>query len=207
MANLNVKIFNNCILWYHMNTPLWNSTLYIKHGQRYGQRGRWAYLALAPPICFIMNAEPEPYSFGDSGTGTGTVLGIRFRKQGNEAKNSKKFNKSLIISFYSALCLQILLLQLFPPISHLIRRSRPAVYLSLLTPSILRHGHFVKSLAKAMKSLRGFRKLSRRSTMTRPLREWRYNRLSQAKYKKWRWPIREILTQRQRLRYGRLIGE
>ncbi len=48
-----------------------------------------------------------------------------------------------------------------------------------------------------MKSLRGFRKLSRRSTMTRPWKKWRYNRLSKAKYKK-RWRrrlIREILTQ------------
>jgi hypothetical protein len=100
-------------------------------------------------------------------------------------------------SFYSALCLQILLLQLFPPISHLIRRSRPTVYLSLLTPSILHHGYLVKSLAKTMKSLRGFKKLSRRSTMTRPWQEWRYNRLSKAKYKKRRRrrPIREILTQ------------
>ncbi len=70
--------------------------------------------------------------------------------------------------FYSALFLQILLLQAFPPISHLIRRSRPAVYLSLLTPSILSYSDFVKSLANPMKSLRGFRKLSRRSTMTRP---------------------------------------
>jgi hypothetical protein len=75
--------------------------------------------------------------------------------------------------FCSALCLQTLLLQLSVPISHLIRLCRSAVYLSLRTPSILRHGHSVKSLAKAMKSLRGFRKLSRRSTMTRPWREWR----------------------------------
>ncbi len=94
--------------------------------------------------------------------------------------------------------MQILLLQLFPPIPHLIRSSRPAVYLSLLTPSILHHGHFVKSLANAMKCLRGFRKLSRRSTMNRPWREWRYNHLSKAKYKKQRRRrrIREILTQR-----------
>ncbi len=100
--------------------------------------------------------------------------------------------------FYSALCLQILLLQRFPPISHLIRHSCLTVYLSLLTPFILRHGHFVKSLAKAMKSLRGFRKLSRRSTMTRPWRELRYNRLSKVKYKKRRrqQPIREIWSQR-----------
>ncbi len=70
---------------------------------------------------------------------------------------------SWLKSFYSALCLQILLLQLFPPISHLIRRSRPAVYLSLLTPSILSYNYFVKSLSKARKSLRGFRKLFRRS--------------------------------------------
>jgi hypothetical protein len=42
----------------------------------------------------------EPYSFGDSGTGT--VFGIRFRfqVQGNEAKHSRKFIKSLIISFH-----------------------------------------------------------------------------------------------------------
>jgi hypothetical protein len=68
--------------------------------------------------------------------------------------------------FYSALCLGTLLLQLFPSISHLIRHSWSAVYLSLLTPSILRQGYFVKFLAKARKSLRGFRKLSRRSAMT-----------------------------------------
>ncbi len=76
--------------------------------------------------------------------------------------------------FYSTLCLQTLWLQLFLPISQLIRRSPSAVYLSLLTPSILCHGHCVKSLAKARKSLRGSRKLSRRSTMTRPWRECRY---------------------------------
>jgi hypothetical protein len=42
----------------------------------------------------------EPYSFGDSGTGT--VFGIRFRfqVQGNLAKHSRKFIKSLIISFH-----------------------------------------------------------------------------------------------------------
>ncbi len=83
--------------------------------------------------------------------------------------------------FCSALCLRTLLLQLSVPISHLIRRSRSAVYLSLCAPSILRHGHSVKSLAKAMKSLRGFRKLSRRSTMTRPWREWRNNGSSKGK--------------------------
>ncbi len=47
-----------------------------------------------------------------------------------------------------------------------------------------------------MKSLRGFRKLSRRSTMTRLWRKWRYNCLSQTKYKKRQRPIKEILTQR-----------
>ncbi len=101
-------------------------------------------------------------------------------------------------NFYSSLCLQILLLQLFPPISHLIWRSRPTVYLSGLTPSILSYSDFVKSLANAMKSLRGFRKLSRRFTMTRPWREWSFNGLSKAKYKKRPPPppIREILTQR-----------
>jgi hypothetical protein len=51
--------------------------------------------------------------------------------------------------FYSALCLQIFMLQLIPPISHLIHRGRAAVYLSLLTPSILCHDDFVKSLATA----------------------------------------------------------
>ncbi len=76
--------------------------------------------------------------------------------------------------------------------------SLTAVYLSLLTPSILSYSDFVKSLANPMKSLRGFRKLSRRSTITRPWREWSFSRLSKAKYKKRRRPppIREILTQR-----------
>ncbi len=64
-------------------------------------------------------------------------------------------------SFYSTLCLQIFLLQLFPPISHLICRRRPAIYLSLLTPSLLSYSNFVRSLSKARKSLRGFRKLFR----------------------------------------------
>jgi hypothetical protein len=66
--------------------------------------------------------------------------------------------------FYSALYLQIFKLQLFPPISHLIRYCRPAVYLSLLTSSFLCYGDFMKSLVTARKSLRGFWKLSRRST-------------------------------------------
>jgi hypothetical protein len=42
----------------------------------------------------IRIAEPEPYSFGNSSTGTGTVFGIQFRfwVQGNEAITQKKFN-------------------------------------------------------------------------------------------------------------------
>ncbi len=98
-------------------------------------------------------------------------------------------------SFYSALCLQILLLQLFPPISHLICRSQPAVYLSLLTPSILSYSDFVKSLSKARKSLRG----SGNCLPWPGLYENGVNnRLSKAKYKKRRRlrPIREISTQR-----------
>jgi hypothetical protein len=39
---------------------------------------------------------------------------------------------------------KILLLQLFPPISHQISRRRSAIYLSLLTPSILSQSDFVK---------------------------------------------------------------
>jgi hypothetical protein len=49
---------------------------------------------------------------------------------------------------------------------HKDRRSQFAVYLSLLTPSILCHSDFVKSLSKAFKSLIIFIKLSRRSTVT-----------------------------------------
>ncbi len=79
--------------------------------------------------------------------------------------------------------MQILLLQLFPPISHWIRRRCSAVYVSLLTPSILSQSDFVKSLSTARKSWRGFRKLFRRFTMTRLWREWRYKRLSKDKVK------------------------
>ncbi len=54
----------------------------------------------------------------------------------------------------------------------LIDRSRSAIHLSLLTPLILHHSDFMKSLATSRKSFRIFRKLSRRSTtMTRPWRE------------------------------------
>ncbi len=67
------------------------------------------------------------------------------------------------IFFFCTLCLQILVLQLFPPISHLTPHSWPTVYLSLLTPSILSYSDFVKSPSKARKRLRGFRKLFRRS--------------------------------------------
>ncbi len=73
------------------------------------------------------------------------------------------------------------MLQLFPPISHLIRSSWLAFYLSLLTPSILCHDNFVKLLATAQKSLRGFRKLSRRFTMTRLWWECRNNGSSKSK--------------------------
>jgi hypothetical protein len=45
------------------------------------------------------------------------------------------------------------MLQLFPSISHLIHHSGPTEYLSLLTPSILCHDDFVKSLATAKKKL------------------------------------------------------
>ncbi len=113
-------------------------------------------------------------------------------------------------SFYSALCLQILLLQLFPPISHLICRSRSAVYLSLMTLSILSYSDFVKSLSKARKSLTGFRKLFRRSLPWPGLDEYEVNsRLSKAKYKKQRRrrPIREISTQMLPSPIGRRIGE
>jgi hypothetical protein len=41
----------------------------------------------------------------------------------------------------------------------------------------------MKSLSTARKSLRGFRKLFRRSTMTRPWREWRSKRLSKGEVK------------------------
>ncbi len=77
--------------------------------------------------------------------------------------------------FYGTLYLRTLILKLFPPILHLIRRSWPAVYLSLLTPSNLCHEDFMKLLTTAQKNLRRFRKLSRRSTMTRPWQGWRNN--------------------------------
>jgi hypothetical protein len=70
------------------------------------------------------------------------------------------------------------MLQLVPPISHLIHPRRPSVYLSLLTPSILCLDDFIKSHTTAQKILRGFRKLYRRSSMTRPGWEWRNNGLS-----------------------------
>ncbi len=56
--------------------------------------------------------------------------------------------------FYSAVFLQLLVLQLFPPISHLIRRGRSAVYLFLLTPSVLSHSDFVKSSLHSQKKLK-----------------------------------------------------
>ncbi len=76
--------------------------------------------------------------------------------------------------FYSALYLQILMLQLFPPISHLIWwAGLPFIFLSLPPPfSIM--ANCVKLLATARKSFRGLRKLSRRSTMTRPWEECGY---------------------------------
>ncbi len=85
--------------------------------------------------------------------------------------------------FFNAVFLQILLLQLFPPISQLIRRSCSAVYLSLLTPSILSCSDFMKSHSTARKGLRGFRRLFIRSTMTKPWRECRYKRLSKSEVK------------------------
>ncbi len=50
------------------------------------------------------------------------------------------------LKFFIALsmCKHLPMLQLFPPISHLIRRRQPADYLSLLTPSTLCHDDFVK---------------------------------------------------------------
>jgi hypothetical protein len=72
------------------------------------------------------------------------------------------------------------MLQNFPPISHLIHQSRPNVYLSFLTPSLLGQDDFVKSLATAQKILRGFKKLSRKSTMTRPWQECKYKHLSKS---------------------------
>jgi hypothetical protein len=50
--------------------------------------------------------------------------------------------------------------------------------LSLLTPS---NSDFMKSLTAARKSLIRFRKLSRRSTMTRPGQECSYKQLSKGK--------------------------
>ncbi len=72
---------------------------------------------------------------------------------------------------YSAFHVQKLLFQVFLSISHLIGCSQSAVYRSHLTPSKSSSWDFGKSLITARKSLRGFRKLSRRSTMTRPWRE------------------------------------
>ncbi len=79
------------------------------------------------------------------------------------------------VFFFCALYLQILMLQLFPPISHLIRHHRPAVYLSLLTPAILRYSDLVKLRATAGKSL--WQEMSRRSTMTGPWWGCRYKHL------------------------------
>ncbi len=56
--------------------------------------------------------------------------------------------------------------------------SRFIVCLSLPTPSILHHSDLVKSLSTATKILRIFRKLSRRSTVTRPWRERRCEQFS-----------------------------
>ncbi len=79
--------------------------------------------------------------------------------------------------FKSAFCFQELLFQPSSPISHLIGGSRSAVlFLSLPSP-IFCHGDFMKSLITPRKSLIRFRKLSRRSTMTRPWRELSYMQL------------------------------
>ncbi len=69
---------------------------------------------------------------------------------------------------YSAFHFQKLLFQFFLPISHLIGCSWSTIYRSHLTPCKSSSWHFGKSFVTTRKSLIGFRKLSRRSTMTRP---------------------------------------
>jgi hypothetical protein len=51
-------------------------------------------------------------------------------------------------------------------------------------PANLRHGDFGKSFVTARKSLRGFRKYTRRSTMTRPWRECANERFSKRRRRK-----------------------
>ncbi len=74
----------------------------------------------------------------------------------------------------------MLKISLQPPLStcHQDQCSWFAIDLSLFTPSILCHNDFMKSLSTATKSLRIFRKLSRRSTVTRLWWEHSCKRLS-----------------------------
>ncbi len=80
--------------------------------------------------------------------------------------------RSLVINiFYSALYLKKLLFQIFPPSSHLNGCSRSAIHLSLLKPSHSLSLRFHEIAPHSQKRLRIFRKLSWRSTMTRPWRD------------------------------------
>jgi hypothetical protein len=79
---------------------------------------------------------------------------------------------------YSALRFQKLLFQFFFPISHLIGCSRSAVHHSLLIPSKSSSWRFREVVWYGQKSLRGFRKLSGRYTMTRSWWEGTYKGFS-----------------------------
>ncbi len=79
---------------------------------------------------------------------------------------------------YSALDFQKLLFQVFLPISHFIGCSWSAVYHFLLTPSKSSSWRFREIICHGQKSLRGFRKLSGRSIMTRPWWESTYKQFS-----------------------------
>ncbi len=59
--------------------------------------------------------------------------------------------------------------------------NRFTIYLSLLTPSFLHHSDLVKLLSSTLKSLRIFRTLPRRSTVTRPYQERSCEPLSKVK--------------------------
>ncbi len=83
--------------------------------------------------------------------------------------------------FYSPLPSHKLLFQPFLPISYLIGCSRSSIHHYLLTPSNFPSKRFPKSLVMAIKSLRRLRKLSRRSTMTRPWQECKYKQFSKCK--------------------------
>jgi hypothetical protein len=78
------------------------------------------------------------------------------------------------LSIYVRIC--------FSPIPHLSPGcSQSFVHLFSLLSPILHQSDFVKLFAMARKTLGCFRKLSRRSMMTRPCRECRYKRLSKGK--------------------------